>query len=84
MAWKTNRGQQSEGGNRATRGRVVGVAVDVQKEGPGWGPLRPGQLPWAGLDLSPPATPGAQSTCPSQASQSGASFLEPPLSLQLL
>lgn len=29
-----------------------------------WGP---GQLPWATLDLPPPATPGAQNTCPSQA-----------------
>lgn len=35
-SWGTNwRQQRWEGEHRATRGRVVGVAVDVQKESPG-------------------------------------------------
>lgn len=72
-------------GERSNQGQGGGSGSGCAEGGPwGGGPLRPGQLPWAGLDLSPPATPGAQSTCPSQASQSGAAFLEPPLSLQLL
>lgn len=59
-------GDRKVGGGRngATRARVVGVAVDVPKEGPEGNHLGPGQLPWARLDLSPLATPGAQSTCP--------------------
>lgn len=59
-----------DGGNRS------GVC---RREGPG------GQAPWAGLDLSPSSTPQEpRGTAQLRPSQQGATFTEPPPSLQLL
>lgn len=49
-----------------------------RREDPG-GPSGLSQVPWAGLDLPPSlATPGAQSTCPSQALPAPSHFFGAP------